>query len=180
MCLVSLQSHPSTPCAAVQSLQAEIVPQTNGDWLLHYELCADLGALRIPALQAPIATDGLWEHTCLEAFIGVTGETAYHEFNFSPSTQWAAYAFCDYRQRNVWAANLAPVITVAQTATGLTLEARVATADLPNNPTQQPWQIGLTAVIETATGEKSYWALHHPAEKPDFHHRGGFAFTFLA
>ena len=34
--------------------------------------------------------------------------------------------------------------------------------------------IGLTAVIETATGAKSYWALHHPAEKPDFHHRNGF------
>jgi hypothetical protein len=45
---------------------------------------------------------------------------------------------------------------------------------------QQSWQIGLTAVIETATGEKSYWALHHPAEKPDFHHRGGFALSLPA
>ena len=170
----NLRPHPNTPCAAVQSLQAEIVLQTNGDWLFRYALQADMNVVRIPALQTPAATDGLWEHTCLEAFIGVTGETAYCEFNFSPSTQWAAYAFCDYRERNVWAASTAPVITVAPTATGLTLEARIAAADLPSNPAQQPWQIGLTAVIETATGEKSYWAVHHPAAKPDFHHRNGF------
>ena len=172
--LLCLQPHPMTPCAAVQSLQAEIIPQTNGDWLFRYVLQADRQALRIPALQTPTAIDGLWEHTCLEAFIGVRGETAYREFNFSPSTQWAAYAFHDYRERKVWTASTAPVIAVAQTATGLTLEARIAAADLPANPAQQPWEIGLTAVIETATGAKSYWALQHPAEKPDFHHRGGF------
>ena len=178
--MLPLQPHSNTPCAAVQSLQAEIIPQTNGDWLFRYALQADMQALRIPALQTSAATDGLWEHTCLEAFIGVAGETAYHEFNFSPSTQWAAYAFRDYRERNVWTASTAPAITIAPTATGLTLEARMAAADLPANPAQQPWQIGLTAVIETATGEKSYWALHHPAEKPDFHHRGGFAFSLPA
>ena len=172
--LLCLQPHPMTPCAAIRSLQAEIIPQTNGDWLFRYALQADTQALRIPALQTPTATDGLWEHTCLEAFIGVRGETAYHEFNFSPSTQWAAYAFHDYRERKVWTASTAPAITIAQTATGLTLEARVAAVDLSANPAQQPWQIGLTAVIETVTGEKSYWALQHPAEKPDFHHRGGF------
>ena len=175
--MLPLQPHSNTPCAAVQSLQAEIVLQTNGDWLFRYALQADMQALRIPALQTSAAVDGLWEHTCLEAFIGVAGETAYREFNFSPSTQWAAYAFHDYRERNVWAASTAPVITVTPTATGLVLEARIAAADLPVNPAQQAWQIGLTAVIETAMGEKSYWALHHPAAKPDFHHRGGFAFS---
>ena len=41
-----------------------------------------------------------------------------------------------------------------------------------------PWrtlQLGLAAVIETADGERAYFALRHPAERPDFHHRGGFA-----
>ncbi len=32
----------------------------------------------------------------------------------------------------------------------------------------------ITAVIEEADGTKSYWALAHPAEKPDFHHPDGF------
>ena len=31
-------------------------------------------------------------------------------------------------------------------------------------------RIGLSAVIETTDGALSYWALAHPAEKPDFHH----------
>lgn len=177
---LSLRPHSNTPCTVVQSLQAEIALQANGSWLFHYALQADKNALRIPVLQASTAIDGLWEHTCLEAFIGVTGETAYHEFNFSPSTQWAAYAFHDYRERVAWTASTAPAITVAQTATGLVLEARIAAADLPKNPAQLPWQIGLTAVIETVTGEKSYWALQHPAAKPDFHQRGGFAMTLMA
>ena len=36
-----------------------------------------------------------------------------------------------------------------------------------------PWPLGLTAVIEAQDGHLSYWALHHPAAQPDFHHRGG-------
>ena len=32
------------------------------------------------------------------------------------------------------------------------------------------WQVALTAVVETADGEVSYWSLAHPAGKPDFHH----------
>ena len=32
-----------------------------------------------------------------------------------------------------------------------------------------PWQLGLSAVLEEADGAKSWWALAHPAEEPDFH-----------
>ena len=38
-----------------------------------------------------------------------------------------------------------------------------------------PARLGLTAVIEEAGGRLSYWALRHPAERPDFHDAGGFA-----
>ena len=31
------------------------------------------------------------------------------------------------------------------------------------------WEINLTAVLEEQDGTKSYWALAHPPEKPDFH-----------
>jgi hypothetical protein len=37
-----------------------------------------------------------------------------------------------------------------------------------------PWEAAITAVIEEADGTKSYWALAHPGEKPDFHHPDGF------
>jgi hypothetical protein len=36
------------------------------------------------------------------------------------------------------------------------------------------WDLGLSAVLEEKDGTKSYWALAHPAEKPDFHARNCF------
>jgi hypothetical protein len=35
-------------------------------------------------------------------------------------------------------------------------------------------RLGLAAVIEDKAQVLSYWALKHPAEKPDFHHADGF------
>lgn len=37
-----------------------------------------------------------------------------------------------------------------------------------------PWLAGLSAVIEEAHGQKSYWALAHGSDKPDFHHPDSF------
>ncbi len=36
-------------------------------------------------------------------------------------------------------------------------------------PAGEPWQLGLSAVLEEKDGTKSYWALAHGGEKPDFH-----------
>jgi hypothetical protein len=35
-------------------------------------------------------------------------------------------------------------------------------------------RLGLSAVVEDKARVLSYWALKHPAEKPDFHHADGF------
>jgi hypothetical protein len=37
------------------------------------------------------------------------------------------------------------------------------------------WELGLSAVLEENDGTKSYWALAHAADKPDFHAPGCFA-----
>jgi hypothetical protein len=37
-----------------------------------------------------------------------------------------------------------------------------------------PWVASVTAVIEEARGAKSYWALAHVSDKPDFHHPDSF------
>jgi hypothetical protein len=42
-------------------------------------------------------------------------------------------------------------------------------------PADTNWQLGLSAVLEEKDGTKSYWALAHPGEKPDFHDAGCFA-----
>lgn len=147
---------------------------------LQYLLSGDLAQILFPAPQAPAFTDGLWEHTCFELFVGVQGESAYREFNFSPSGQWAAYAFSSYRERVGWqvesepVARLAPVLDQGMAGDGFLFEALVSTDHLPTNPEHKSLELALAAVIETTTGEKSYWALKHPTERPDFHHRGGF------
>lgn len=38
----------------------------------------------------------------------------------------------------------------------------------------EPSAVALSAVIEETDGRKSYWALAHPAAKPDFHHPDSF------
>jgi hypothetical protein len=35
-------------------------------------------------------------------------------------------------------------------------------------------RLGLAAIVEDKARVLSYWALKHPAEKPDFHHADGF------
>jgi len=170
----SLTCHPDTVSAAVQTVHVNVEPQPKGVLHLSYELTGDLAQIRIPAPQAPAAVDGLWERTCFEVFIAIEGEAGYHEFNFSPSGQWAAYAFSDYRVRSEWAANQLPAISFARTNGHLVLEAVIVAADLPQNIAGKPFQLGLTAVIEANDGSRSYWALHHPADRPDFHHRAGF------
>ena len=35
-------------------------------------------------------------------------------------------------------------------------------------------KLALSAVIETVDGAKTYWALAHPSDKPDFHHPDSF------
>lgn len=149
------------------------------DLLLCYHLHGDLRRLRLPPPTAPGPLDGLWRHTCFEAFVARHGAAAYREFNFSPSGQWAAYRFIDQRVRDSRApANQAvppPVLRTQRSADHLSLLARLPGPVCTEGDPSQPLLIGLSAVIETDNGQLSYWALQHPAEQPDFHHRSGFA-----
>ncbi len=131
------------------------------------------GDLTIPARSAaPSRRDNLWQGTCAELFVGAADQH-YREFNFSPSGDWAAYDFHDYRER---AADLpvvlAPAIEVACVDDQLTIAVRIACDDLPAPPAA--CRLGITLVLADGAGRLSYWALAHPAEKPDFHDRRGF------
>lgn len=169
----ALRAHPSTPAAEIGALQvgADLAP---AHVRLHYTLHAPLDRLRIPpASSAPAATDHLWRHTCFEAFVASAAGPAYREFNFSPSGDWAGYAFSGERQRDPAHEPLpAPRIAVQRAADALVLTAELPLAALPPADAA-PWRLGLTAVIEAADGRLSYWALAHPRDVPDFHHAGG-------
>jgi hypothetical protein len=178
MLTYALTCHGVTVRTAVQSLCAEVEQAPTGCLSLRYRLSGDTAQLRIPAPQPPAAVDGLWEHTCFEAFVAVEGEARYREFNFSPSGQWAAYAFKGYRKRSEWTARQTPFIAVARAKGQLLVEALIAADDLPPNDSGKPLQLGLAAVLEAEDGRVSYWALRHPAPRPDFHHRAGFVSAF--
>jgi hypothetical protein len=141
-----------------------------------YRLRGDLAELAIPRRRQPQRADRLWEHTCFEAFVAPARGARYYELNFSPSTEWAAYAFDGYRNgMRPLALAQAPAIAVATTGDELRVTAGVELAAFVDAP--WPWRIGLTAVVEDRAGSRAYFALGHPRDKPDFHDAA--AFTVL-
>jgi hypothetical protein len=140
---------------------------------LVYAIAGDITALRVPAATRPGPADGLWQHTCLEAFVSAKGDAGYREFNFSPSGQWAAYRFAGERLRDTATApdQPAPAIQLAVTPTLLTLDVHLPLDALPSPAPHLA--LALCAVIEEHDGRLSYWALQHPKARPDFHHPAG-------
>jgi len=148
----------------------------NAALALTYALKGDLTGLRIPPAGPPRIADRLWQHTCFEVFIVVKGQPTYYEFNFSPSGEWAAYAFRGYRDGE-WIEDdgLHPEIVVRSAASIFELEALVRLDRFLAIKPQVALGLGLSAVIEENDGTISYWALKHPPGKPDFHHPDSFA-----
>jgi hypothetical protein len=150
---------------------------------LRYLVSGDIRALRVPRNDSALRTDGLWQHTCCELFVGGVGSAAYCEYNFSPSGAWAAYGFTGYRAGMCeLAMEPHPHVECAHDADSLVLTVRL---QLPVQPAAddarrrgEQWRgeqrrVGLTAVIETTDGALSYWALQHPAGRADFHDAAG-------
>ncbi len=144
---------------------------------LTYRAFGDLERVSLPEIVEglPDRADELWKHTCFEAFLQPVGELGYLEFNFAPSMQWAAYRFDGYRQ-GMRPANVPPW-SVSGFLPSKALElsvnvepGRFARPDLP----APAWRLGLAAVIEDVDRSRTYWALAHPSDKPDFHHPDSF------
>ena len=169
---LSLACHPETPSRAIESIEA-VVGTAPGDILtLSFALEGDISGLVIPEPRSPRRVEGLWRHTCLEGFAKAEGGPGYREFNFSPSGEWAVYTFRDYREGGEPGVELRPGIAVRRTGRRLELEAEICQDLLPAG---RPLWLGISAVLEDADGVLSYWALRHPANKPDFHHTEAFA-----
>jgi hypothetical protein len=166
-----LKLHPDSHCDAVTAIEVNAAKPRAGMLLLSYEVTGNIEALSVPPVETPMRTDELWRRTCFEAFVRPGPSPAYFEFNFAPSTQWAAYQFGGYRSRMRAAETAAPRIDIQIAPTRLNLQATLELGALPGGR----WHLGLAAVIEEANGRLSYWALAHPPGKPDFHHADCFA-----
>ncbi|PZO52304.1 MAG: hypothetical protein DCF16_09920 [Alphaproteobacteria bacterium] len=163
---VDLKPHPDTPANAVTAIEVEVVRE-GGVLRLKYRALGRMDELLVPAAAEFERGDELWKETCFEAFVRGPGE-AYCEFNFAPSSRWAAYAFEGYRA-GMRDFEVAPLYVETDAAPdSFELIAAVTPGEVG------PWRVGLSAVIEETDGRKSYWALAHAPGKPDFHHGDAF------
>ena len=177
MPLLELKRHPSVTCEFVRT--ATVRADRSGDARLafRYRLEGNLDELRLPAPRVSAAADGLWRWTCFEAFVKPGNSRAYLELNFSPSTEWAIYAFDDYRSgMQPRVPRRPPEIASRRTGGVFELEAAVDFEGLfTEGPPADGLRLALSAVLEDREGKSSYWALAHPSERADFHHPESFA-----
>ena len=141
------------------------------------EVRGNLSKVSFPAGdEAPRRQGRLWEGTCFEFFLGAADSREYWEFNLSPSGHWNVYRFTGYREgmREEPAITSWPFAVRRDTGTLiLTAEFNVGKIVQAGNDLAA----AVAAVVETIDGGKSHWAILHPASRPDFHRREGFALT---
>ena len=156
----SLVRHPDTPAGAIHRVEAEL-RRVRGGAMATFRAIGDVARLVVPAPASPERTEGLWQTTCCELFVGGPG-TSYREFNLSPSGAWAAYEFESHRtaRRDV---DAGIEIETSLDTNGLTLIAKI------ESEFSDPAHVGLTAVIEEVDGAIRYWATGFAPGEPDFH-----------
>jgi hypothetical protein len=174
--LVALTCNAAVRSQAIHGVETVISLSAASSLAVSYLLFADIHRLRMPLAAVPRRVEGLWQHTCFEAFIKEGTSAEYYEFNFSPSGEWAAYSFHNYRDgAPLDDDKLDPAISVKSEGDCLELIGIIRLDRLPALRPGSLLRIGLSAVIESSDGTHSYWALKHPADKPDFHHPDSFA-----
>jgi len=173
-----LNLHPDSRCPMVAHIEVEAARPHADALVLSYIVTGKMNDLHMPpVMMKATRADELWRHTCFEAFVRASSGAEYYEFNFAPSTQWAAYRFSGYRKGMHVAAEIgAPPIEVRSTSDRFTLQASLELDRMSGSRRDSSWRLGLSALIEDTSGRKSYWALTHPPGKPDFHHADGFAY----
>ncbi|MEJ6593583.1 DOMON-like domain-containing protein [Parasphingorhabdus sp.] len=176
---LNLQCHPLTPVSAIEQITVEWSMTKAGTIWLRYHAVGNVEEVKLPDnLGQSQRMDNLWQNTCFELFLSEKGKQRYCEFNFSPSGNWAAYSFHSYRDgMDQVALAHSPEIFMDFSDTHMAIE---VTIRLPDIWMHDELDAGLSAVIEMRNGKKSLWALRHPADSPDFHHRDCFVFKMEA
>jgi hypothetical protein len=166
--------HPDFPAPGIAGVSVAGLREED-TLTLDYRIEGDLTLLRLPDSQMLVDANRLWAHTCCEVFWAWDAETGYREYNFSPSGQWATYAFSAYRERQPDMNPPAPrTLSWQRQENSLTL-----TAHLPvTRP--DPLRLALSVVLERQDGKLAYYALAHPPGQPDFHHPSGFVLNLFA
>lgn len=168
-----LVPHPDFPCPAVREISVE-ASRADARLSIRYSAKGTIGDLVVPPPAAPERTDDLWRHTCFEAFARAGGGPAYVEINLAPSGQWAAYRFDSARTGMAPAPVRPPALSFETSPERLVLSVVLDLSGVPELPSEAPWRLGLTSVIEEKGGRLSYWSLAHQPGRPDFHNPESF------
>jgi hypothetical protein len=88
-----LVAHPQSRSGPVRRVSAHASRTTEGGLALAYSIEGEMARVSVAAPRPARIGYKLWRHTCCEVFVGAPGAERYYEFNFSPSGEWAAYAF---------------------------------------------------------------------------------------
>jgi len=150
----------------VQSISFQAVRQ-NEALRMDYHLLGNPEHIEMSLEPGGCRRDELWQTTCFEAFLRQDGAEGYIEFNFAPNGDWAAYQFDHYRSLPCDLEISAPVITCSVTSDGIVVS--VSVSGLPTVYQAPNILLGPAVIIESQDKTRSYWALHHPLSKPDFH-----------
>lgn len=169
---VDLIPHDAAAHSPITAVHAAIDNEGRSWAFVRFRATGDTSKLQTPEHSAGAErADELWQHTCFEVF-AARADGTYAEFNISPSTRWAAYAFDGYRlgMRNLEGG--VRVIRVELSESALEVDAVLDWQDWP-----QVRHIGVSTVIEATDGTITYWALAHPSPEPDFHNPASFTLS---
>lgn len=170
-----LLPHPANPCGAIRRFTASMEIAAPPDELrISFQIDGAIERLRLSGPGTALRTDGLWQHSCFEAFLRADASDSYHEFNFAPSGDWAAYRFAARREGRQSPAMPAPRMEFHRAAEVCELNAGISLAALRDLAEARVLETGFAAVIEDEDGQLSYWALAHRAAQADFHDPGTF------
>ena len=168
--IVELKPHPAHAGTAIRRIEATIALTSNFAQLrFTFRADGEMGRLRLQSPATALRADGLWQHTCFEAFLRPDDGDTYYELNFSPRGAWQVYRFARRRASRKLPPVSTPRIQFRSDDGACDMSAVVSLASLPGIARAKRIHTGLAAVIEERDGTLGYWALAHRARQPDFH-----------
>lgn len=156
-----LNLHPDCLPGPISNITATI-EETDEGCRAKFVLMGDINSIKLPDLTLPKRRDFLWKTTCFEIFWQKEGETAYKEFNISPSLEWACYEFETFRKNSK--DGLASVAIDRSSK-----QSELEISCLISSPLSTPARVALNAIVEDLDSNIQFWALAFPPGKAEFH-----------
>lgn len=116
----------------------------------------------------------LWRQTCFELFWGPLQEPNYWELNAAPAGHWNILAFAGYRRGLTEEPRIGARVTTCHHPDGFSLRCTLPVASLG---CPGPYRLAPAVIICLGDEGRTFWAVRHPGETPDFHHPLSFALT---